>query len=338
MGEVYEVEHADLGRRFAVKLLHTAHRGRADLAARMRDEARSIGRLRHRNLVEVLDLGVTADDRPYFTMELLQGRDLRAELERLGVIAVPTALALAAQALDGLGEAHAAGIVHRDIKLENLFLCDDGALKVLDFGVARGPRGSAWRTAAGAVVGTPRTMAPEQHASGPMDQRADLYSVGLALYEMVAGRGPFDELRGQANALRFAHCERCPPPPSRFAPQPIPPEVEHLILRALEKSPERRFPSAAEMASEIHRILPRCESTRCTRPSGATPNRRARPSRPLRRLRPARSPQAWIGAVGLCALAVASAAFGVALGQRLPASSAAAPPVHVEARSTPSVR
>ncbi|WP_437503990.1 serine/threonine-protein kinase [Sorangium sp. So ce1099] len=254
MGEVYEVEHLELGRRFAVKLLHRCHAGRLDLSARMRAEARSIARLRHRSLPEVFDLGATEGGRPYFAMELLEGRDLRAELARLGVVAVPTALGLVLQALSALSLAHAAGIVHRDLKLENLFLCDDGTLKVLDFGVAKLLHDGASLTAPDAVVGTPRTMSPEQCAAQPIDPRADIYAMGLVLYELVAGRGPFDELRGQRDALRLAHCEREPPPPSRLAPQPISAALERLILRAIAKAPEHRFQTAADMEAAVRRL------------------------------------------------------------------------------------
>ena len=378
MGEVYEVEHAELGRRFAVKLLHRLHRDRPDLAARMREEARSIGRLRHRHLVEVFDLGVTRDGRTYFAMELLEGRDLRAELARVRAVAVPTALRLAEQALEALAAVHDAGIVHRDVKLENLFLCDDGVLKLLDFGVAKLDRGGAFHTAEGALVGTPRTMAPEQCRPGPVDARADLYALGLALYELVAGRGPFDDLRGQPDALRFAHCDRTPPPPSRLALQPIPPGVERLVLCALEKSPERRFQSAREMAAAIRRALgapvgplrrsppeltpaldrsdaphpaPGLDATEVDlSPRPAAPAPRARAARP-RAVLPRRArltsgggsrpvaPGARHTIVGLCALAVASAALALSRAQRLPAlPPPALAPAHVEARATSAVR
>lgn len=273
MGEVYEAEHPELGRRFALKVLHRRLRDRPDLAARLRREALALGRVRHPNLVEVVDLGVTGDGRPYFVMELLAGRDLRAELSRRGPLPPLEALALLEQSLAGLGAAHAAGIVHRDVKPENLFLTDGGALKVLDFGVAKlcEGEGSSYRTAADAVVGTPRSMAPEQCARGPVDARADLYAAGLLLYELVAGRGPFDELRGQPDALRYAHCDRPPPPPSRFAPHPLPPEVERLILRALEKSPARRFQSAEAMAAEVRRVRASLAAVSTTTAPGAPP-------------------------------------------------------------------
>ncbi|WP_437305275.1 serine/threonine-protein kinase [Sorangium sp. So ce388] len=269
MGEVYEVEHVELGRRFAVKLLHRSHAGRLDLSARMRAEARSIARLRHRSLPEVFDLGATEGGRPYFAMELLEGRDLRTELARLGVVAVPTALGLVLQALSALSLAHAAGIVHRDLKLENLFLCDDGTLKVLDFGVAKLLHDGASLTAPDAIIGTPRTMAPEQCAAQPIDPRADIYAMGLVLYELVAGRGPFDELRGRRDALRLAHCEREPPPPSRLAPQPIPAALERLILRAIAKAPEHRFQTAADMEAAVRRLYEGARSSAVPSPCRA---------------------------------------------------------------------
>ncbi|MGK3999497.1 serine/threonine-protein kinase [Sorangium sp. So ce1024] len=278
MGEVYEVEHRELGRRFAVKVLHRSHAGRLDLSARMRAEARAIARLRHRSLPEVFDLGATAGGRPYFAMELLEGRDLRTELARLGVVAVPTALGLVLQALSALSLAHAAGIVHRDLKLENLFLCDDGTLKVLDFGVAKLLHAGASLTDPDALIGTPRTMAPEQCAALPIDPRADIYAMGLVLYELVAGRGPFDELRGRRDALRHAHVAREPPPPSRLAPQPIPPAVERLILRAIAKAPEHRFQTAADMEAAVrrlhggaHRVAAQAASARALTPTATDP-------------------------------------------------------------------
>lgn len=277
MGEVYEVEHAALGRRFAVKLLHQAHRRRPDLAVRLREEARTLAALRHPNLIEVFDLGATRGGLPYFAMELLAGRDLRRELRRLGVLAVHAALGLVAQALDGLEVVHKAGVVHRDIKLENLFLCDDGTLKILDFGIAKLRRAGA--STAGAtghgVLGTARSMAPEQHLSGPVDARADIYAAGLLLYELVAGRGPFDEVRGREHAMRYAHCERRPPPPSRFAPQEIPPAVEEAILKAIAKRPEHRFQSAGEMAAALRELRAR---ERVDKAETSSPSRAITPS------------------------------------------------------------
>ncbi len=303
MGEIYEAEHAELGRRAALKVLHQRHHGRADLAARLREEARLLARLEHPNLVQVFDLGVTGDGRPWFAMPLLRGRDLRDELARAGCLPATVAAALAVQALDGLAAAHAAGFVHRDVKLENLFLEEDGTLKVLDFGVAKIVDAGAWRTQPGASPGTPRSMAPEQCAGGAVDGRANLYAVGLALYELTAGRGPFDELRGNNHALRFAHCERRPAAPSALAPRPIPPALEGIVARALAKSPADRFQTAAEMAAALRRFL----GDRAAPEANRGPRRRRR----------GRRPNPWIPAT-LSALTVASFALGLACGRTLP--------------------
>ena len=255
MGDVYEVAEGSLeGPRYALKLLHARLGHRRDLALRFQQEAMVAGRVDHPNVVRVFALGETADGRLYLMMELLRGRDLRAALVHTGPLPVARALELAAQALDGLAAAHAAGIVHRDVKLENLFLGDDGTLKVLDFGIAKIAHGDAALTLPGAVVGTLLTMAPEQFVQADVDPRADVYAAGLVLYELITGQGPFDELRGSPQALQFAHCERTPPAPSCLARRPIAAGVEAAILRALAKSPGDRFQSAREMADALRRL------------------------------------------------------------------------------------
>jgi serine/threonine protein kinase len=296
MGDVYEVAEGSLaGPRYALKVLHAALCHRSDIALRFQQEALVASRIDHPNVVRVFALGETASACPYLVMELLRGRDLRAELGRTGPLSEARALDLAAQALDGLAAAHAAGVVHRDVKLENLFLTDEGTLKVLDFGIAKITADEASFTLPGAVVGTLRSMAPEQFAEAAVDARADVYAAGLALYELVTGRGPFDELRGLPLALQFAHCERPPPAPSRLARAPIAADVEAAILRALAKSPADRFQSAGEMA----RVL---------RGLGAGPRPGARTGRPLFAIRRP------LGAL-IPAVLAAMFALGVAVGR-----------------------
>lgn len=351
MGEVYEVEHGELGTRCALKVLHRSHAGRPDVAARMRDEARALARLRHPNLVEVFDLGETMDHRPWFAMPLLRGRDLRRELARAGALPASAAARLVALALDGLAAAHAAGIVHRDVKLENLFLGDDGSLKVLDFGVAKAiaARPDDGRTCPGASPGTPRTMAPEQCSGGPVDARTDVYAAGLSLYELCAGRGPFDDVRGNDHALRFAHCDRLPPAPSSVARQPIAPELEAVILKALAKSPADRFQSAAEMAEALRRALHREEQTElAARPASAldqgpqivATRPRPRPSRLARKgharasIRPRSRARGAAMHAAIAALAVAIFALGIAFGRSIlePRADASPPRTSLAAR------
>jgi eukaryotic-like serine/threonine-protein kinase len=337
MSEVFEVEHALLGRPAALKVLHADLLHRYGLAARIADEGRLLASVDHPNLVDVLDLGLLdPDGRPYLVLELCDGRDLRAELARVGVLSVPAALGIAAEVLAGLGALHRAGIVHRDIKLENLALCADGRVKILDLGAAEPVDRSASSSRRGPALGTPRTMAPEQSEGKPIDGRADLYALGLVLYELVAGRGPFDDVAG-LDALRFAHAARRPPPPSRFAPQPVPPELDALILRALEKSPDDRFPSADVMAAEIvalrrssqrlpeghvHRETERALSFVSTCPSAAPVAFSEDRSAPQAPLVPAND--TTFRAVA-SALAIAALALGLVVGRLLPSPAAPGP-------------
>jgi serine/threonine protein kinase len=257
MGEIVEVVHATLRRPAVLKVLHERHRARPDLALRLRDEARAVAGLEHPGVVSVFDLGTVADGRPYYAMERLVGSDLRRIVRVRGALELPRALDLAASALDALAAAHDAGILHRDVKLENLFLCTDGRLKLLDFGVAHIP-GAPSAALGGRMLGTPRAMAPEQAplvgAPVAVDVRADVYAAGIALYELVAGRGPFDELGADREGLRLAHARFDPPPPSLLAPQPVPWAVDEAILRALAKRPGDRFPSARAMADALRAL------------------------------------------------------------------------------------
>jgi serine/threonine protein kinase len=320
MGEVYEVEHVLQGSRGALKVLHSRHCRRADLAERLRQEARMLLAVDHPAVVQLLDRGETVDRRPYLVMELLHGRDLREVLVRSGPLPVPEALLLIAEALDGLAAVHAAGIVHRDVKLENLFLCHDGSLKVIDFGVAKARWAEASPTIPGVSLGTPRTMAPEQCAHRGVDPRADLYAAGLSLYELCVGRGPFDEI-DEPHALLFAHCTRKPPRPAEIAPQPISPEVENAILRALAKAPAERFQSAREMAMTLRLLAtggPRPIARRVTQ--AMTPEPMCAPAPRSAGTRPdpsVASPKEGGNAVLLVALALLLFAMGLLFGRLL---------------------
>ena len=215
----------------------------------------------------ILDVGKTAEGRIYLVMEKLVGRTVGEELAARGFLPVVEAVALVRQLLDGLDAAHGAGVVHRDVKPANLFLCDatrgPRTLKILDFGVAKivrrraggdGPRPLAHPTAAGAMVGTPRWMAPEQITMQPVGRPTDLYSAGAVLYALVAGRDPFHHHRDPSSVLQ-AHVDEKPPVPSIGAPQIIPAAVEHAIMKALAKRPEDRWASAAELSDALERAL-----------------------------------------------------------------------------------
>jgi serine/threonine protein kinase len=267
MGEVVEAEHVELQRRVVVKLLHQQFAADPKLVDRMRVEARTLAALAHPNVVTVTDFGWTPGRRVYFVMERLYGRTLRAELDARGALPVAEAIGYVRQVLAGLSAAHRLGIVHRDVKVENIFLCDRAAngaavVKVLDFGIAkvlRGPGPSRaptpqYPTQEGVLLGTPRCVAPEQALCQPVDARTDIYGVGILLYTLVVGSGPFSHARDQA-ALLMAHVKEAPAYPSSGATQPIPPLLDRAILRALAKRPEHRFQSAEEFSEELGRVL-----------------------------------------------------------------------------------
>jgi serine/threonine-protein kinase len=261
MAEIVEAEHVEAGRRVVVKLLHRHLFGRRDLADRLRLEGEALAVVAHPNVVAAVDTGVTADERPFLVLERLEGRTLRAELAARGPLPAVEAIELAAQALDGLEAVHRAGLVHRDVKLENLFVCDAApgqgrVVKLLDLGVAKLTEGArpaplAVPTAEGVSLGTPRFFSPEQATGAPLDARSDVYAMGLVLYAMLTGRTPFDHLR-DVDAILRAHVAEPPDPASRHVP--LPPSLDAAILKALAKRAEDRFASAAAFAAELRRI------------------------------------------------------------------------------------
>jgi serine/threonine-protein kinase len=267
MGQVFLAEHVALGAKVVVKLLHAELADKTTLVDRLRLEAQACARLNHPNIVRVTDFDRTRDGRPFFVMEYLPGRSLRDEVDaRGGFLTVADAIDVVRQALLGLGAAHAVGLVHRDIKLDNLFLCDPmpnapRLVKILDFGVAKVVDGASDApaplmvpTGTGVVVGTPRFFAPEQARGKPLDHRADIYAMGLVLYTLVSGRGPFDEATNITEMAK-AHVFKQPEPPSRYAKQPVPDQLDAIVLRAIAKLPEQRFQSAAEFAAMLDRVV-----------------------------------------------------------------------------------
>jgi eukaryotic-like serine/threonine-protein kinase len=250
MGSVYEVEHVELERRYVLKSLLRTLASRQDLIARMRNEWRALGKLQHPNIVDILNAGTTTGDVPYYVMERLDGETVRDRLQREGKLPVEEAARIARGTLFGLAAAHAIGIVHRDIKPANVFLTRDGAVKVLDFGVAqvRRSEGDQKITAQGLAIGTPRYMSPEQASGDTADARSDLYATGLLLFEMIAGEGPFDDL-GDTSQQMLAHLHRPARPLSRLTD--VPAELESIVKRALAKRPQDRPRSAEAMAAEL---------------------------------------------------------------------------------------
>ena len=259
VGAVHEAEHVLLGTPVVVKLLHSHALLCPSVVERFRIEASILTRLApHPNIVRLTDFGVTSAGTPFLVMERLSGRTLKAELATRGPLPVSLAIDDMRQALAGLDIAHQAGVVHRDVKLANLFVCDPVAegrrvVKVLDFGIAKILRklesALEVHTEEGLILGTPTYLAPEQALCAQVDARTDVYGVAMCLYRLVAGRGPFAYC-DPVDMLR-AHAFEEPPPPSRFATQPIPDALDRLVLRALAKRPGERPEDAARFAAEL---------------------------------------------------------------------------------------
>jgi serine/threonine-protein kinase len=264
MGEIYEgVEHGNQAK-VAIKLLRADLAGHADLEDRMRLEGELLGLFAHPNIVAVRGAGKTRSGRPFVAMEQLRGSSLREEMKKRGALPINRALDIATQLLCALEQVHAAGVVHRDVKPDNIMICPGprgDQVKLLDFGIAKMidccvVMPLANPTQRGACIGTPRYVAPEQAQGGPVDPRADLYATGVLLYTMLAGRGPFDGLKDPLRILE-AHMMAVPEAPSRFAPAPIPPALEAAVLRAMAKRPEDRFADAASFRRELAMVLGR---------------------------------------------------------------------------------
>lgn len=253
MGSVYEVEHEELGKLFVLKALRARLAERSDLVARMTNEWRALARLQHPNIVLVTDAGRTTSGVPYYVMERLVGETLGARLRREGPWSVAAALRCCAGILDGLAAAHAIGIVHRDIKPQNVFLPKDGGVKLLDFGIAKLRDQASWVvTRQGVAIGTPKYMSPEQAEGKAVDGRADIYAVALVLFELLAGCGPFAGYK-DPNDLVLAHISETPVRLDRKATG-VPAEVADLVQRWLSKDPANRPLDAAIAAREIRRL------------------------------------------------------------------------------------
>jgi hypothetical protein len=251
MGSVYAGHHPVIGKRVAVKVLSAQCAHIPDLVRRFVEEARAVNKIGHPNIIDIFSFGTLADARPFFVMEYLEGANLAQRLEAGNLTASETRRLLR-QICGALEAAHRAGIVHRDLKPENIWVAapthEDSFAKVLDFGIAKlldNPAGKSTQT--GAAMGTPRYMAPEQCMGRPVDHRADIYSLGVILYEIFAGIVPF---RGESfGELIYQHMSEPPEPPSRH--RPMDPELERIILACLEKDPAKR----PESAKELGRLL-----------------------------------------------------------------------------------
>lgn len=253
MAEVWQGRDEILGRPVAVKVLHAHLAADASFLERFRREAIAAARLAHPNVVATFDTGVD-DGVAYIVMELVGGQTLRQLLADRGPLSPQRTIGIAAQVADALSYAHAAGIVHRDIKPANILLCDDDRVKVTDFGIAKaalpddpaafGPD----LTQSGAIVGTAKYLSPEQVNGDRVDGRTDVYALGVVLYETICGRPPF--AGGTDMAIALQHLSATPRSP-RQVRAGIPRSLDAIVLRAMAKSPEARYATAAELESAL---------------------------------------------------------------------------------------
>jgi eukaryotic-like serine/threonine-protein kinase len=248
---VYRAEDLRSSSQVAIKVLPAERAENVELAARFVREAAAGKRISHVNVCSISNSGSLRDGSLYLVMELLDGEPLDRLLAR-GRIPLGRAVDIAQQVLRGLGAAHQLGMTHRDVKPDNVMLVGERA-KLVDFGIASNDRAAFKLTAAGLAFGTPEYISPEMAMGLQTDPRADLYSVGVVLFQMVAGRLPF-EARDTKAMLR-AHIET-PPPSARSLDRRVPPELDAVIRRALAKLPEERFPTAEAMIDALARARP----------------------------------------------------------------------------------
>ena len=259
MGMVYVVEHVTLKKRFAAKLLTAELARRPEAAARFEIEAHAASQLDHENIVSVIDFGKTDDGGVFLIMELLRGKTLQARMDQ-GRLSLEEIVAITLQVCRALSAAHAAGIVHRDMKPDNIFLTQRPGgrpmVKVLDFGISKAREGTLREgriTKQGQLLGSPEYMSPEASRGDEVDPRADIYAVGIMLYELMCGEVPFRH-ENYLKVLQM-HAGHLPRPPRELVPE-LPETLERLILRALEKDPRRRHASIEQLEAELLAAIP----------------------------------------------------------------------------------
>lgn len=257
MGEVWSAWHVALKREVAVKFLHAQM---SDEYARRRfeREAQATASLEHPNIVRILDAGISEDGQPYYAMELLTGKSLRSLVDEAGPLSQARAVRLLVQCAAGLAEAHQRGIIHRDVKPENLFVCEPGAnerAKVVDFGIAKvieADEGEPKLSSTGWLAGTPAYMAPEVVRGETVSAESDVYALGGALYFALTGEPPF--VGANASAVLFAHVSRPVESPSSKLEVPLDPRLEALVLCCLSKEREDRFRDGAALAEALRAL------------------------------------------------------------------------------------
>jgi serine/threonine protein kinase len=248
MGVVYKARDPLIDRVVAIKTINLslAMDEKEEYEGRFYQEAKAAGRLNHPNIVTIYDVGRSGDF-AYIAMEFLEGRELRDIMNEGSLLPVEQVLNIVAQVALGLAYAHEYDIVHRDVKPSNIMVIRDGHVKITDFGIAR-MASSSVRTQTGMVLGSPKYMSPEQVMGKPIDQRSDIFSLGVMLYEMLTGQAPFNG--ENVNAIMYQTLNAIPPPPNTLNPA-VPEMVNFIVAKALAKGLEDRYQNAKDFAADL---------------------------------------------------------------------------------------
>jgi len=249
MGKVYKAQDTDLKEKVAIKLLKPEIAADKKTIERFRNELKFARKIRHKNVCQMYDLN-KEEGAHYITMEYVDGEDLKSMIRMMGQLSSGKTIFIAKQICEGLVEAHRLGVVHRDLKPQNIMIDKDGNTRIMDFGIARSLK-TKGITAAGVMIGTPEYMSPEQVEGKEVDQRSDIYSLGVILYEMVTGRVPFEG--DTPFTIGVKHKSEEPKDPKELNTQ-LPEDLNLVILRCLEKDKEKRYQSAGEVRAELTRI------------------------------------------------------------------------------------
>ncbi len=267
MCDVYRARHIAMDKEIAIKILKPELAADSKIAQRFEQEARAASRVRHPHAIDVTDYGIGAHNTPYLVMQLVDGQTVRELIAEFGPLTIERVTNILRQASGALEAAHSVGVIHRDIKPDNIIIAQvDGEdwIEVVDFGVAKiqeDVNRRAALTGENFIIGTPRYMSPEQCEEKPVDARSDIYSLGVVAYEMLTGDAPFDG--NSSTRLLMAHVAE-PPPPLRHKRPDISPEIEAVVMRALEKNPDLRQQSAAEFAREFEMAAGIFDANRAT--------------------------------------------------------------------------
>ncbi len=294
MGNVYRVVDKKINEEIALKLLHPVIAAEEKTIERFKNELILARRITHKNVCRMYDLN-EEEGTPYITMEYVRGEDLKSIIRMTGQLSAGRAISIAKQICEGLDEAHRLGVLHRDLKPRNIMVDKEGNVRIMDFGIARSLKAEGL-TGDGIMIGTPEYMSPEQAKGEETDERSDIYSLGVIIFEMLTGKLPFDGDTSLAIALKQQTEE--PPDPQDFNAQ-IPDELSALILKCMEKEKEKRYQNTGEVFSELDKIEKEITEEEMT------PTIRKTRKRPReKRLRPV-----WIGGIIFVAIAVLGYVF-----------------------------